>query len=164
MKKTQDLINHVRAELAPIYEEPEASSIAFALIGHVLKLSRLELSMQRHDLVDHETEEKTEKLIGRLQKHEPLQYVLGTANFYGLELNVGPGVLIPRPETEELVSLIIKENHQNQNLHILDIGTGSGCIALALAETLATEKVYGLDISEKALEIAHSNALKYGQP
>ncbi len=164
MKKTQELINHVRTELASVYDEPEASSIAFALVGHVLKLNRLELSMQRHDLVHHETEEKTNKLIFRLLKHEPLQYVLGTAHFYDLELNVSPAVLIPRPETEELVSLIIKENQHTQQLHILDIGTGSGCIALALAEMLPAEKVYGLDISSEALEIAHSNALKYGQP
>ena len=164
MKKTQELIQHIRTAVAEIYDEPEASAIAFAVAGHVLNLTRLELSMQRHDLVTHETEEKIEAIITRLLSHEPLQYILGTAHFYGLELKVTPAVLIPRPETEELVSLIIKENQHRPDLHILDIGTGSGCIALTLAEILNPGKVYGLDISEKALTVAHENALKYGQP
>lgn len=164
MKKTQELINHLRTALAPVYEEPEASAIAFAVAGHVLQLSRLELSMQRHDLVSREAEAKTEKIIERLLTHEPLQYVLGTAHFMDLELKVTPAVLIPRPETEELVGLIIKENQHRPALHILDVGTGSGCIAIALAEILDCAQVYGLDVSETALEIAHQNALKYGQP
>jgi len=163
VRKTQELIEHVRFSLEEIYDEPEATSIAYALIGHVLSLNRLELSMQRHDLVPHQAEEKTEKLIVRLQQHEPLQYVLGIAHFYDLELSVSPAVLIPRPETEELVSLILKENQNRKDLHILDIGTGSGCIALALAEYLHAEKVYGLDVSAQALEVAHTNGLKYGQ-
>ncbi|MBK0404177.1 peptide chain release factor N(5)-glutamine methyltransferase [Adhaeribacter sp. BT258] len=164
MKKTQELINHIRTTLASIYEEPEASAIAFAVAGNVLGLSRLELSMQRHDLVPHEAEEKTEKIVQRLLNHEPLQYVLGVAYFMDLELKVTPAVLIPRPETEELVGLIIKENQHLPELHILDIGTGSGCIAISLAEILDCTQVYGLDISEKALEVAHENALKYSQP
>src|SRR5690606_21904369 len=142
----------------------EASSIAFAVAGHVVNLGRLELSMQRHDLIPHEAEEKTEKIIQRLLTHEPLQYVLGTAHFMDLELKVSSAVLIPRPETEELVSLILKENQHQPGLHILDIGTGSGCIAISLAEILDCVQVYGLDISEKALEVAHENALKYCQP
>jgi release factor glutamine methyltransferase len=164
VKKTQDLIQHIRTAIANVYEEPEASAIAFAVAGHVLKLSRLELSMQRHDLVTHESEEKVEMIISRLLGHEPLQYILGTAHFYGLDLKVTPAVLIPRPETEELVSLIIKENQHRQDLHILDVGTGSGCIAISLAEILSPGKVFGLDVSEEALAVAHHNALKYGQP
>ncbi|KAA9331840.1 peptide chain release factor N(5)-glutamine methyltransferase [Adhaeribacter soli] len=164
MKKIQDLINHIRTAIAEVYEEPEASAIAFSLLGHVLKLSRLELSMQRFDVVDHETEAKVEKMIARLLQHEPLQYVLGTAHFFGLELTVNSAVLIPRPETEELVNHIVKAHQHEPDLHILDIGTGSGCIPLALAEVLNPAKVYGMDISEKALEVAHGNALKYGQP
>jgi release factor glutamine methyltransferase len=164
VKKTQELINHIRLAIAEVYEEPEASAIAFALAGHVLGLNRLELSMQRHDLVAHEVEEKTEKMIQRLLQHEPLQYILGIAHFFDLELKVTPAVLIPRPETEELVGLIIKENQHRPQLHVLDIGTGSGCIAITLAEVLDCAKVYGLDISEQALEISHENALKYGQP
>src|SRR5688572_4885791 len=154
---------HIRTAIASVYDEPEASAIAFALAGHVLNLSRMELSMQRHDLISHEVEEKTDKLIERLLTHEPLQYVLGTAHFYGLDLSVTPAVLIPRPETEELVSYIIKENQYSKQLHILDIGTGSGCIAIALGEILDTAFIFGLDVSEAALEVAHRNSLKYGQ-
>lgn len=164
MKKIQELINHIRTSIAPAYDEPEASAIAFAIAGHILKMNRLELSMQRHDMVNHESEEKADNIIARLLLHEPLQYILGTAHFLDLEINVNPAVLIPRPETEELVTHIIKAHQHRTGLRILDIGTGSGCIALALAEVLNPEKVYGLDISEKALEVAHSNALKYGQP
>jgi release factor glutamine methyltransferase len=164
VKTTQDLIIHIRSAISGIYEEPEASAIAFALAGHVLGLTRLELSMQRHDLITHENEEKTDALIARLLNHEPLQYITGEAHFYGLDLKVNSSVLIPRPETEELVSKIIKENQHTEHLKILDVGTGSGCIAIALAEFLTCSKVYGIDISEKALEVAHANALKYGQP
>lgn len=154
---------HIRTAIAGVYDEPEASAIAFALAGHVLNLSRMELSMQRHDIISHEAEEKTDKYIERLLNHEPLQYILGTAHFYGLDLAVNPAVLIPRPETEELVSLIIKENQYAKQLHILDVGTGSGCIAITLGEVLDTAKIFGIDVSEKALEVAHRNSLRYGQ-
>lgn len=163
MKKTQELVMHIRTAIAGVYDEPEASAIAFALAGHVLNLSRMELSMQRHDIISHEAEEKTDKYIERLLNHEPLQYILGTAHFYGLDLAVNPAVLIPRPETEELVSLIIKENQYAKQLHILDVGTGSGCIAITLGEVLDTAKIFGIDVSEKALEVAHRNSLRYGQ-
>jgi release factor glutamine methyltransferase len=163
VKKTQELVIHIRTAIASVYDEPEASAIAFALAGHILNLSRMELSMQRHDIISHEEEEKADKLIERLLTHEPLQYILGTAHFYGLDLSVTPAVLIPRPETEELVSLIIKENQYGKQLHILDVGTGSGCIAITLGEVLDTGVVYGLDVSEAALEVAHNNSLKYGQ-
>lgn len=164
MKKTEELIQHIRESIAGIYEEPEASAIAFALAGHILGLSRLELSMQRHELIGNDHEAKTDKLIKRMLVHEPLQYVTGEAHFYGLDLTVNASVLIPRPETEELVSVIIKENSHQKKLQLLDIGTGSGCIAISLAEILDCEKVYGLDVSEAALEVAHANSLKYGQP
>lgn len=154
---------HIRTAIAGVYDEPEASAIAFALAGHVLNLSRMELSMQRHDIISHEAELKTDKYIERLLNHEPLQYILGTAHFYGLDLAVNPAVLIPRPETEELVSLIIKENQYAKQLHILDVGTGSGCIAITLGEVLDTAKIFGIDVSEKALEVAHRNSLRYGQ-
>lgn len=94
--------------------------------------------------------------LKRLLKNEPVQYVLGGTEFYGLRFNVGPGVLIPRPETEELVDWIVRE-HKNEIGTVVDICTGSGCIAIALAKSLANHKVKGLEISEDALKIASKN-------
>jgi len=138
--------------------------MAMQVAEHVLQLTRLQLSTERQTPVNEQIWLSVEKIIQRLQQHEPLQYVLGTAHFYGLELEVSPAVLIPRPETEELVDIIIKENIAGQNLNILDICTGSGCIPIALSAHLNTQKVYGLDISEPALTVARRNALKYQQP
>jgi len=163
VKNIQDLINHIRTALNHAYEKPEADAMAMQVTEHVLQLSRLQLSVERQNPVNEQTWASVEKIISRLQQHEPLQYVLGYAHFYGLELAVSPAVLIPRPETEELVDLIIKENARQQNLRVLDICTGSGCIPIALSAHLSTKQVYGLDISEPALEIAQQNALKYKQ-
>ena len=90
--------------------------------------------------------------------YEPIQYILGTTSFFGLDFKVDPNVLIPRPETEELVAWILKQADSNQPLKILDIGTGSGCIAVSLAKHLANADVYALDVSPAALEMAQYNA------
>jgi len=95
----------------------------------------------------------------RLKNFEPIQYILGETEFYGLKLAVNPFVLIPRPETEELVQWIIK-SQLPENCKILDIGTGSGCIALALKNELKNAEVFGTDISENALVVARQNAIK----
>ncbi|GEO03325.1 release factor glutamine methyltransferase [Adhaeribacter aerolatus] len=163
MKNIQDLISHIRTAIGNIYEKPEADAMAMQVAEHVLQLSRLQLSTERQRPVNEQTWTDVEKIILRLQQQEPLQYVLGTAHFYGLELEVSPAVLIPRPETEELVDIIIKENNAYQNLTVLDICTGSGCIPIALTAHLNTQAVYGLDISEPALAVARQNALKYQQ-
>ncbi|KAA5544176.1 peptide chain release factor N(5)-glutamine methyltransferase [Adhaeribacter rhizoryzae] len=164
MKNIQDLISHIRTAISNIYEKPEADALAMQVAEHVLQLTRLQLSTERQTPVNEQTWLSVEKIISRLQQHEPLQYVLGTAHFYGLELKVSPAVLIPRPETEELVDIIIKENIAGHNLQVLDICTGSGCIPIALSAHLKAQAVYGLDISEPALAVAQHNALKYQQP
>ncbi|MDB5263993.1 MAG: protoporphyrinogen oxidase [Adhaeribacter sp.] len=138
--------------------------MAMQVAEHLLQLSRLQLSTERQSPVNDQTWSDAEKIISRLQQHEPLQYVLGISHFYGLELEVSPAVLIPRPETEELVNIIIQENNARTELRVLDICTGSGCISISLSAHLNTEAVYGLDISEPALAIARRNALKYKQP
>jgi release factor glutamine methyltransferase len=97
----------------------------------------------------------------RLKRGEPIQYILGTGPFYGREFFVSPATLIPRNETEELVHLIIKEN-RNAGLKILDIGTGTGCIPISLALEMNNPEVYGVDISEEALQIAQKNAVALG--
>jgi len=163
-KNIQQLIEHIGRSVADIYEAHEAKAIAMLVAEQVLQRSRLQLSVDRQQAVSEQQWQAAGAIIGRLQQHEPLQYVLGCAHFYGLELEVGPGVLIPRPETEELVDLIVRDHARQQHLQILDLCTGSGCIAIALSAHLRAEKVYALDISEPALAIARTNALKYGQP
>jgi release factor glutamine methyltransferase len=163
VKNIQDLIAHIRTAIGAIYEQPEANAMAMQVAEHVLHLSRLQLSLEQQTPVSAETQTIVDEIISRLQKHEPLQYVLGYAHFFGLELAVTPAVLIPRPETEELVELIIRENYNRPALQLLDIGTGSGCIAIALAAHLNPQQVFALDVSEEALAVARRNARKYQQ-
>lgn len=134
------------------------------VLEHMLHKDRLQLSLAQQELVAPEQEAQAAQIITRLQAQEPVQYVLGTAHFYGLDLDVDERVLIPRPETEELVYLALKEHEGRGNLHVLDICTGSGCIPLALAANLHQAKVYGLEVSEGALEVARANAAKYNLP
>lgn len=106
-------------------------------------------------------EEELSKILFRLQQGEPIQYIAGHAWFYGLKINVSPAVLIPRPETEELVHWLIEDVRicQKQELNILDIGTGSGCIAIAIKKTLGDRaSLYALDVSSQALDLARENA------
>lgn len=104
--------------------------------------------------------EKSEihNIVERLTKYEPIQYIFGKTDFYGFEFEVNPSVLIPRPETEELVELIVRDYPQKKELDILDVGTGSGCIAVTLKKLLNKSQVYALDISEEALKTAKRNA------
>ena len=117
----------------------------------VLQCKDKQLSLNEHFRV--------EEIIGELKKYRPIQYILGETEFYGLKFKVDENVLIPRPETEELVEWIIKEEKPQPSYQLLDIGTGSGCIAIALAKHLSGAKVFALDISDKALNVARQNAM-----
>jgi release factor glutamine methyltransferase len=105
-----------------------------------------------------ESEGFYQHILTQLQSGQPIQYILGETIFYGLPFKVNPSVLIPRPETEELVDLIIKENI-NRKVSILDIGTGSGCIAVSLQKKLPLSKVFGLDVDKNAIDLATQNAI-----
>lgn len=123
-------------------------------------MSRLDLALDHRKELSASEEKKFEDALLRLLKHEPIQYIIGETEFFGLKFKVNKNVLIPRPETEELVQWILKdlESLKTQELSILDIGTGSGCIAISLAKKLPNARVSAIDISEGALEIARSNA------
>ncbi|WP_299818725.1 peptide chain release factor N(5)-glutamine methyltransferase [uncultured Pontibacter sp.] len=164
MATIQQIQQHIRKSIAHAYPEPEAGAIAQRLLQHILRKSRLELSLKQQEPVTPEQEESIKSAIKRLQAHEPLQYVLEEAYFYDLDLFVDKRVLIPRPETEELVDLVVKEYQGKGGLQLLDVCTGSGCIPIALAANLSTEKVYGLEVSAGALEVAEINAAKYKVP
>ena len=149
-------------ELSSLYDAMEIESFFFLILEQFRNLKRIDLALQP-DLEFTEAEISQWNLVLEQLKQEiPIQYILGKTHFYGLEFQVNPNVLIPRPETEELVDWIIKTN-SNGNLSpikIIDIGTGSGCIAISLAKNLTNATVFALDVSKKALEIAQINALQ----
>ncbi len=151
---------YIKNELSKVYHAEEIQQCYFILAAHVLKKSKTWLiaSQQSYSLTPEESNELV-KLTKRLASGEPVQYVTGKAWFFDMELDVNPGVLIPRPETEELVAWIISNNHPDVE-NIIDIGTGSGCIAIALKRHFCNASVYGTDISENALETACYNAKK----
>jgi len=145
-------------EKITVYDKDEARAIAFQLLEHLYKLKRPEILNKKKIEETNESQNQLKEILLRINKQEPLQYILGSTEFYGLKILVNPNVLIPRPETEELVDLIIKENKMRQDLRIIDLCTGSGCIALAIKGNLKGE-VYALDVSEQALLTAGENAI-----
>ena len=156
--KLKDLQNTFHKELDYLYEKEEVDSFFFMLIDAYYKVSRLQLAMNLEYAV--ENTDTVLKALKLLKNQQPIQYILGETEFYGLTFKVNENTLIPRPETEELVEWIVNKEPRPkiQELHILDIGTGSGCIAISLAKNLPKAKVYALDISKEALKIAKQNA------
>jgi release factor glutamine methyltransferase len=148
-------------ELTPLYDAGEAESFFYLILEAKHQLKRVDLALQP-DLFFSEAELKTwSSILEQLKKEIPIQYVLGSTHFYGLEFEVNSNVLIPRPETEELVDLIIESQQLtfgDKKVRILDIGTGSGCIAISLAKNLPNAEVFALDVSDKALATTQKNA------
>ncbi|MCL6265651.1 peptide chain release factor N(5)-glutamine methyltransferase [Flagellimonas myxillae] len=155
-------------ELQDIYPKEEVDSFFYGCIEHYLNLERFVLVLQPNITLTKKEEAPLFAALAELKQEKPLQYILGSAHFMDLEFMVNEYVLIPRPETEELVEWVVSDiqkqtsdiRHQTSNIRILDIGTGSGCIAVALAKNLPDAKVYALDVSEKALNVAQENAKK----
>lgn len=148
-------------ELDAIYPKEEVDSFFYLTIGHYLGLERFVLALQPDLRVTKAEEQPLFEVLAQLRLEKPIQYILGSVHFMDLDFRVNEAVLIPRPETEELVRWII-EGHKNRKtaFNILDIGTGSGCIAIFLAKALENANVFALDVSEKALEVAQWNARK----
>ena len=140
------------------YPKEEINTFFYRICEQHLDYKRIDVSLKSETLISPKTFEYFESIISRLLTYEPIQYILGTTSFFGLEFKVGSNVLIPRPETEELVAWILKQTDSSQSLKILDIGTGSGCIAISLAKHLPNAEIYALDVSPKALETAEYNA------
>lgn len=152
--------NNFIEKLTPIYDVLEAESFFYIILEDFHQMKRIDLALNpTFEFSDSEVEKWT-SVLEQLENQIPIQYILGNAHFYGLEFEVNENTLIPRPETEELVEWIIKQNGFSTEIKILDIGTGSGCIAISLAKNLPHAKVFALDVSEKALETAKRNALK----
>ena len=160
MKLSQLKINFTTV-LQGVYDKEEVHCFFYILCDFFLQYSRFEVSMSQDTMVSETNIARFEKVLLRLKAQEPIQYILGTTEFYGLTFKVNEHTLIPRPETEELVDWVLSNLHdQDSMLDILDIGTGSGCIAISLAKNIPTARVSGIDISEKTLEVAQENAVK----
>lgn len=159
MFKIKQYKNHFAESLFSIYEKDEAENFFFLILKNLKGLSRVDLALNPDLEFSQEEIQKMELYLTELKNQKPIQYLLGATEFYGLEFQVNPNVLIPRPETEELVDWIIRENKAKTDLKILDIGTGSGCIAISLAKNLKAE-VFAFDISGDALQTAQINSDK----
>ncbi|MCM1450265.1 MAG: peptide chain release factor N(5)-glutamine methyltransferase [Clostridiales bacterium] len=144
--------------LVPLYGDREAGWIVRALIEDVMGWSTTDIILNGEYELNDYTVERLDKMTSRVTAGEPVQYVTGIAPFYGMQFKVNPAVLIPRPETAELVDLIVKDYGTCSDLSVLDCGTGSGCIAIALARNLPFAQVVAIDKSTAALEVARDNA------
>jgi len=158
---TRELTVSLASALQALYPEREAQAIAALVVEHLLGLDSLQRLMAARETVPPAALAAVPALQARLLAHEPVQYVLGTAYFEGMALEVTPATLIPRPETEELVRVITAEQPARSGLRVLDVGTGSGCLALALARALPGSVVLAVDISAAALVVARRNAARY---
>jgi len=147
----------IRDSLSHLYCEQEIESISKLIFEKVLGFSRLQVHLNQHETISSANLTQITEIVNRLIQFEPIQYILGETEFYGLPLKVNPAVLIPRPETEELVDWIIHDCSRINPI-ILDIGTGSGCIPIALAKNLTGATAEGWDISADALKVAEKNA------
>lgn len=156
MATRREIFNRLYQAAQPLYGDAEARQIAEMLIIAKGKISRNDLIIDPHkELII----EELDNIIEELKSWRPVQYIIGYADFYDMELEVSEGVLIPRPETEELVEWIASESRPEAT--ILDVGTGSGCIAIALNRAIKESRVCAIDISSKALDIARRNGNKY---
>lgn len=156
MKQSFDYIRH---SISHLYPEKEADSLAYLVLEHVTQFSRVKILTNKNTILSEKEHQKIHFIVERLKKEEPLQYILGETFFYDLPFYVNEHTLIPRPETEELVDWVVAENKQS-NKNFLDIGTGSGCIAVSLAKNIPDSRVTALDVSAQALELAKKNAIR----
>jgi release factor glutamine methyltransferase len=164
MKDTISTIYKITYQkLNSLYPVEEARAMADRLFEHFFSLSPANRILEGHSLADAGNIIRLDLAVDLLLNHVPLQYVTGTAHFMDMEFHVNSNVLIPRPETEEIVSLILKElsfKIINKDFRILDIGTGSGCIAISLKHHFPASEVTAVDISVEAIEVARNNAIK----
>ena len=154
METLSNIISYFRKELTPIFEQREVISWAYLSIEHVLGYNRSDCIINPNKRIEAKISDKFQQIIADLKTRKPLQYILGETTFYGLKLKVNEYTLIPRPETEELVAWILKEDFKSA----LDIGTGSGCIAIALAK-YSNASISAIDISQNCLKVAKENAI-----
>lgn len=139
------------------YSASEVNVILQWLLEYTLKVSQTEILLNKTIKVSDQQHQRLRQSIKRINREEPIQYILGECEFYGRKFKITPSVLIPRPETEELVQFIIQQHKNFEGLQVLDIGTGSGCIAITVAKELLNATVWALDSSQDALRVTQQN-------
>ena len=157
----RDIKKYYREQLCSIYDYEEANSLILILLEHYFKIDRIKMALDP-DLRLSESEMLTFHFaVKDLLKNKPIQYIIGETEFCDLKFKVNENVLIPRPETAEMVYKIVNSQQSTANRHrsIIDIGTGSGCIAISLAKAFPESQVFALDVSEEALKVAKENAI-----
>ena len=155
----KELINHITAQLATVYPEDEAQALAWWIMEEETGLSRSQMLTGCKGTTNFSN---LQAKIERILHFEPIQYIFGHTLWNGLDLKVTPATLIPRPETAELVEKVERLKVKGERIKVLDIGTGSGCIAIALKKAHPEWQVTGIDISEEAIEVAKENAKRNG--
>ncbi len=157
----QNFLKSLKTSLKDGYSEAEINTFGYLLLEKLTRFSKTQLLADKSLKLSDNQQELAAHYIERLAKHEPIQYILGETEFYGLKFKVNPSVLIPRPETEELVEWVINSlpADSSQKKHLLDIGTGSGCIAVSLKKKLPDLHVSAMDVSVVALALAKENAI-----
>ena len=156
----QEIKKNFQEELKGIFSSEEIDMFFFMIVQKEFGFSKSKTLASLKEEVSMGESIMIHGCLNRLKKSEPIQYILEETEFYGLPFKVSPYVLIPRPETEELVDWVVQEykNHKSESLELLDIGTGSGCIAVSLAKKLHWANISALDVSKKALGVAEENA------
>lgn len=151
--------NRFLQALSSLYDEKEVESFFYLTLEKLHQKKRIDLALQPDLSMDETQLSQWETVLAELKNYKPIQYILGETEFYGLTFLVNENVLIPRPETEELVELILVESRKSkvESLSILDIGTGSGCIPVSLKKNLPSVEVFAIDVSTNALEVAQKN-------
>ena len=155
--KLKEAIEQLKNGLAGVVEPHEAQAMIRVICEDVFNYDPVDVALRQESELPEFAQDKVADIIARLRRHEPLQYIVGSARFHGHKFKVTPAVLIPRPETEQLVDIIVDENTAS-DLRVLDMGTGSGCIAISLARVLKFAQVEALDVSRDALAVARENA------
>ncbi|MDV7188523.1 peptide chain release factor N(5)-glutamine methyltransferase [Lutibacter sp. TH_r2] len=153
-----ELKNQYTLKLSSLYPSEETLSFFYLLAQAHLNMSKIDIALNYNHILNENNLVYFQNALTQLKKEIPIQYIIGNTEFYGLQFKVNENVLIPRPETEELVDWILNSVNKNEKIKILDIGTGSGCIAISLAKHLPNAEVFAIDVSEKALKTAKTNA------
>lgn len=165
MKEGSSTIAEIKAvfelRLKDLYAAEELKSLFFYALEALCHMRKVDFVLRGDQKLTTIEERHFNEMITRLEKEEPIQYILGTTTFYGREFDVSPDVLIPRPETEELVDWIIKDHKDNPHFRLMDIGTGSACIPVSLSCECKEAAIHALDVSAAALKIAKENAAKH---
>jgi release factor glutamine methyltransferase len=161
--KIKDIRRYYKQQLVDLYDENEIDSFLYILFEEYTGLSKAQILLNADRTISESELLKIHFGAKALMNNKPIQYIIGSSEFYGLMFRVNPDVLIPRPETEELVELIIKGNSEKGKLAIIDIGTGSGCIAITLKKYLQDSEIVALDVSTNTLNVAKENAKLNGQ-